>query len=138
VKRVLFVCTHNSARSQMAEALLREAAGADFEPHSAGTQAGELHPLVEAVMREMGVDISRQRAKSVDVYWQQPFDYVITVCDEAREVCPVFPNATRRLHWSVADPSRQGSSMDEKVAAFRVARDQLNTLVAQFVAGADK
>jgi arsenate reductase (thioredoxin) len=137
VKRVLFVCTHNSARSQMAEALLKSAAGACFEACSAGTQAGELHPLAVRVMRELEMDISGQHAKPVDLYSGKRFDYVITVCDEARESCPVLQSG-KQLHWSLSDPSRVGGNIEQKVAAFRDARDRLSALVADFVAGAEQ
>src|SRR3990170_6020380 len=91
--RILFVCTHNSARSQMAEGFLRHYASDGFDAYSAGTEPGALHPLAVRVMAEEDVDISGQRAKSLDAFLEEPFDYVITVCDEANEVCPVFPNA---------------------------------------------
>ena len=121
--RVLFVCTHNSARSQMAEGFLRRLGGSAFEAVSAGTEPGELHPLAVAVMAEEGIDISGQRAKSVDDFVQQQFDYVITVCDDANESCPVFPNARHRLHWSFPDPSAAGGSREERLAVFRTVRD---------------
>jgi arsenate reductase len=137
VKRVLFVCTHNSARSQMAEALLRSAAGARFEACSGGTQAGELHPLAVQVMRELDMDISGQRAKPVDLLSHERFDYVITVCDEARESCPVLQGG-EQLHWSLSDPSRAGGRIEQKIAAFRDTRDKLSALVADFLAGAEQ
>jgi arsenate reductase len=137
LKRVLFVCTHNSARSQMAEALLTSAAGASFEACSAGTQAGELHPLAVEVMRELAMDISGQRAKPVDIYCDERFDYVITVCDEARESCPVWQGG-KQLHWSLSDPSRVGGNIEQKIAAFRDTRDRLSALVADFLAGAEQ
>jgi arsenate reductase len=134
---VLFVCTHNSARSQMAEALLKSAAGTRFEACSAGTEAGELHPLAVQVMRELDMDISDQRAKTVDLYNGERFDYVITVCDEAREACPLLDGG-KQLHWSLSDPSRAGGTMEQKIAAFRNARDELSALVADFLAGAEQ
>jgi len=136
VKRVLFVCTHNSARSQMAEALLRSMAAGAFEVHSAGTEAGSLHPLAVEAMGEIGIDISRQEAKPVSRYEDQAFDYVITVCDDAQEACPSFPAAPRRLHWSIPDPSRVTGSAEAKLSAFRDARDRLTALIAEFVKGA--
>lgn len=96
--RVLFLCTHNSARSQMAEGLLRSLGGAQFESFSAGTEATHVRPLAIKAMAELGVDISRQRSKVLTEYLQQPFDYVVTVCDQANESCPVFPGAAQRLH----------------------------------------
>jgi arsenate reductase len=121
----------------MAEALLKSAAGACFEACSAGTQAGELHPLAVRVMRELEMDISGQHAKPVDLYSGKRFDYVITVCDEARESCPVLQSG-KQLHWSLSDPSRVGGNIEQKVAAFRDARDRLSALVADFVAGAEQ
>jgi len=133
VSRVLFVCTHNSARSQMAEALLRSMAPETFEVHSAGTEAGSLHPLAVEAMREVGIDISGQEAKPVSRYEGGQFDYVITVCDEAREACPVFPGSPRTLHWSLPDPSRATGSAEERLNAFRETRDRLTALIAEFV-----
>jgi len=121
--KVLFVCTHNSARSQMAEGFLRRFGGAAFDAASAGTEPGELHPLAVEVMAEEGIDISGQRAKSVDGFVQQRFDYVITVCDDANEACPFFPNATSRLHWSIPNPSVAEGTHEERLAVFREVRD---------------
>src|SRR5918995_2718642 len=101
--RVLFLCTHNSARSQMAEGLLRDLAGDQFEVMSAGTEATHVRPLAVRAMEEIGVDISGQESKTLDRYLDQPFDYVITVCDDANEACPFFPGAQNRLHWSFED-----------------------------------
>ena len=123
--RVLFLCTHNSARSQMAEGLLRHVAGDRFEAHSAGTEATAVRPLAIRAMRELGIDISKQTSKTLDPYVDQHFDYVITVCDEANESCPIFPNAIHRLHWSLADPSKATGSEDERLAVYRAVRDQL-------------
>ncbi len=103
--RVLFLCTHNSARSQMAEGLLGHLAGDRFEAHSAGTEATRVRPLAVRAMEEIGVDISGQESKTLERYLGEPFDYVITVCDDANEACPVFPSAKERLHWSFEDPS---------------------------------
>ena len=97
-KRVLFLCTHNSARSQMAEGLLRHLAGARFEVMSAGTEVTHVRPLAVQVMAEVGVDISGQESKTLKRYLGEPFDYVVTVCDEANEACPFFPGAKNRLH----------------------------------------
>ena len=103
-QRVLFLCTHNSARSQMAEGLLRHLGGERFEAFSAGTEATHVRPLAVAAMAELGIDVSRQESKTLDRYLGEPFDAVITVCDQAAEACPVFPGAKRRLHWSFTDP----------------------------------
>ncbi len=127
--RVLFLCVRNSARSQMAEGFLRRLAGDRFDVCSAGLAAGALRPEAVAVMRELGIDISAQRATSVDAYAGQPFDLVVTTCDEAREACPLFPAARRMLHWSVADPAAADGAEGERLAAFRRARDELARLV---------
>jgi len=123
--RVLFVCTHNSARSQMAEGLLRKLGGSAFDAASAGTEETEVRPLAIEAMREVGVDISRQESKTLERFVQQPFDYVITVCDDAREACPVFPGSGGRLHWSLPDPSKAEGSAEDRLQAFREARDRL-------------
>jgi arsenate reductase len=132
-RRVLFVCTGNRARSQMAEAILRELAGDRFDTFSAGTVPRGLAPLTVEVMREKGIDVSGQRSKSVDEFLGQEFQYVITVCDSARQVCPTFPGGGERLHWDVADPAdaegRDGAAID----AFRFARDDLQRRIEQFV-----
>jgi arsenate reductase len=109
----------------MAEGFLRHFGGGDVEAVSAGTEPGELHPLAVEVMAEEGIDISGQRAKSVDGFVQQQFDYVITVCDDANEACPFFPNAANRLHWSFPDPSAAGGTREEKLAVFRTVRDAI-------------
>jgi arsenate reductase (thioredoxin) len=121
--RVLFLCTHNSARSQMAEGLLRHLAGDRFEAYSAGTEATHVRPLAIRAMDEIGIDISGQESKTLDRYLDEPFDYVITVCDDANEACPFFPGATTRLHWSLPDPSAAKGSEEERLAVFRSVRD---------------
>ena len=123
--RVLFLCTHNSARSQMAEGLLRHLAGDRFEAHSAGTEATRVRPLAVRAMAEIGVDISGQESKTLDRYVKEPFDHVITVCDDANEACPVFPGAKSRLHWSFRDPSRADGREEERLAVFRMVRDEI-------------
>jgi len=132
--KVLFVCTHNSARSQMAEGFLRYLGGSAFEAHSAGTEPGELHPLAVAVMAKEGIDISGQRAKSVDDFVQQRFDYVITVCDDANEACPFFPNAASRLHWSIPNPLAAEGTHEERLAVFREVRDGIRARVRELLA----
>jgi arsenate reductase (thioredoxin) len=124
-QRVLFLCTHNSGRSQMAEGLLRALAGDRFEAMSAGTEATHVRPLAIRAMRELGVDISGQESKTLDRYLREPFDYVITVCDDANEACPFFPGAANRLHWSFEDPSRAEGSEEERLAVFRSVRDRI-------------
>jgi arsenate reductase len=132
-KRVLFLCTHNSARSQMAEGLLREMAGDQFEAFSAGTEATRVHPLAIAAMRDIGVDISSQRSKTLGELAGQHFDYVITVCDRANETCPLFPNGTHRIHWSFDDPSRATGTDEERLAAFRSVREGIRQRLRTFL-----
>ncbi|HEV2350344.1 MAG TPA: arsenate reductase ArsC [Terriglobia bacterium] len=133
--RVLILCTGNSARSQMAEGLLRHDAGRSYEVFSAGTKPSQVRPEAIAAMREIGIDISPQRSKSVDEFAGQEFDCVITVCDHARESCPVFPVGTKRIHWSVEDPAAVTGSESEKLAAFRHIRDGLRARLRDFVRG---
>jgi arsenate reductase len=109
----------------MAEGLLRYLAGDRFEVTSAGTEATHVRPLAIKAMGEIGVDISAQESKTLDRYLEQPFDYVITVCDDAREACPHFPGAAARLHWSLEDPSQAAGSEQERLAVFRRVRDEL-------------
>jgi len=124
--RVLFVCTANSARSQMAEALLRKHAGARFEAYSAGIDPGEINPLTVRVLNEIGVDASGQWAKSVELFrGKMHFDYVITVCSNAEERCPFFPAVTARLHWPFDDPATASGSEEERLARFRAVRDEI-------------
>ena len=124
-KRVLFLCTHNSARSQMAEGLLRTLGCGNFESFSAGTEQTRVRPEAVAAMVELGIDISGQTSKTLDIYLNEPFDEVITVCDSANESCPVFPGARSRRHWSIDDPSGVKGSDEERLAAFRRARDDV-------------
>jgi arsenate reductase len=132
-RRVLFVCTGNRARSQMAEALLRERAGDRFETFSAGVAPQVISPLTVEVMREIGIDISGQRSKSVDEFVGQEFHYVITVCDSARQTCPAFPGGGKRLHWSIPDPVEAEGKGEAAIYAFRAARDRLQHRIAEFV-----
>lgn len=124
-KRVLILCTGNSARSQMAEGLLRHIAGDKFVVESAGTAPSHVRPEAIEVMSENGIDISSHRSKSVDEFTNQEFDYIITVCDDANESCPVFPGNVTRIHWSFDDPSAVKGSLDERMAAFRRVRDEI-------------
>ena len=125
-KRVLILCTGNSARSQMAEGLLRHEAGDRFEVFSAGTKPTSVRLEAVAVMNEIGIDISGHRSKSVDEFKNQEFESVITVCDNAKESCPVFPGNTQRLHWSFEDPAAVQGSDEERQAAFRRIRDRIH------------
>lgn len=134
--KVLFVCIHNSARSQMAEAFLKQLGGDDFDVESAGLQPGELNPYVVRVMQEIGTDISKNKAKDVFEFYKQGkfFSYVITVCDEASaERCPIFPGHTVRMHWSFTDPSTLQGTDDEKLRAIRKIRDNVKVKVENWV-----
>jgi arsenate reductase len=130
-QKVLFLCTHNSARSQMAEGLLRHLARNRFEVHSAGTEATRVRPLAIQAMNEIGIDISRQESKTLDKYLGQPFDFVITVCDSANEACPVFPGVKNRLHWSFEDPAGAEGPKDQRLEVFRSVRDQIRERIGR-------
>jgi arsenate reductase len=125
-RRVLFLCTHNSARSQMAEGFLRALGGDRFEVASAGTEARGLNPLAVQAMAEVGIDISLQESKTLERYQNEAFDLVITVCDAANESCPYFANAKERRHWSFPDPSAVGGDDETQFAAFRDVRDAVH------------
>jgi arsenate reductase len=131
-QRVLILCTGNSARSQMAEGLLRHDAGDRFAVESAGVKPGHVRPEAIAVMKEIGLDISGHRSKHVDEFSGQRFDYVLTVCDNANESCPVLPGQGRRLHRSFADPAALQGSEQERLAAFRKARDEIREYLLTF------
>ncbi len=136
-KRVLILCTGNSARSQMAEGLLRHDTGERFEVESAGTKPSSVRPEAIAVMDELGIDISGHRSKSVEEFDGQKFDYVITVCDSARESCPVFFGAANRLHHSFEDPAALIGFEEERLAVFRRIREELRTYLAEFARRTD-
>lgn len=123
--RVLFLCTHNSARSQMAEGLLRALGGEQFAAFSAGTEQTRVRPEAIAAMDELQIDIRAQTSKTLDQFLDQPFDEVVTVCDSANESCPFFAQARNRRHWSIPDPSSVTGSDAERLAAFRRARDDV-------------
>lgn len=135
-KRVLFLCNHNSARSQMAEGLLRSLAGDRFDVFSAGTEKTRVHPLAIEAMRELGIDISGQTSKTPDAFAGETFDYVITVCDSANESCPIFPGETQRIHWSFDDPSAATGSDEERLRVFRRVRDEIHARLRKFAAAA--
>jgi arsenate reductase (thioredoxin) len=137
-KRILVVCTGNSARSQMAEGLLRHEGGDRFEVFSAGTKPTNVRPEAIAVMNEIGIDISGHRSKSVDEFVRQPLDFVITVCDSANETCPVFPGTEKRLHWPFQDPAAVNGTEGERLAAFRRVRDQIHGRIMVFLDGNDQ
>lgn len=128
-RRVLFICTHNSARSQMAEGLLRGLGNDRFEVFSAGTEATHVRPLAIKAMAELGIDIFGQSSKTLQRYLREPFDEVITVCDTAAETCPVFPGATHRRHWSFPDPSKATGSEEEQLAVYRSVRDEIRARI---------
>ncbi len=131
--RVIFVCTGNSARSQMAEAILRREGGAGFEVVSAGVDPKGVHPLTVRALAEVGIDIRRARSKPVTEYLGQPFDYVITVCDRARESCPYFPGGAHTLHWGFDDPADADGSDDERLAVFRRVLEEIALRVRTFI-----
>jgi arsenate reductase len=135
-QRVLFLCVHNSARSQMAEGLLRARAGDRFEAFSAGNEATEVRPLAIAAMAEIGIDISGQYSKTTADLGGQRFDYVITVCDDAREACPYYGNATHQIHWGFDDPAAATGTDDERLAVFRRVRDEIAAQIHEFVSAA--
>ncbi len=139
-RRVLFLCTHNSSRSQMAEALLRARGGARYEAFSAGTHPRSVHPLAMRAMAELGIDLSEAagyRAKSLEEFTSQPpMDVVVTVCAEAAEECPFFPGARRQVHWGFPDPSQATGTEEERLAVFRQVRDALSQRIDAFLAEA--
>src|SRR4051812_12219299 len=129
--RVLFLCTHNSARSQMAEGLLRQLGGDRFEAASAGTEATQVRPLAIQSMAELGIDISGQESKTLDRFLRQPFDEVIALCDEADAACPYFPMASHRAHWPFPDPSKATGSGEEQLQVYRDVRDAIRQRIEQ-------
>lgn len=134
--KVLFVCVHNSARSQMAEAFLNKLGGAEFQVESAGLEPGILNPIVIEVMKETGIDISNNETKSVFELFKKgrSYDFVITVCDAAKaERCPIFPGLTKRLNWSFEDPSAFTGAVDEKLAQTRIIRDKIKSEIENFI-----
>ena len=131
-QRVLILCTGNSARSQMAEGLLRDLAGDRFEVASAGVSPSSVRPEAIEAMKEVGIDISSHTSKSVDEFVGQEFDYVITVCDNANEQCPVFPGRTTRIHWSFEDPAEAGGNLEERLKVFRSVREKIREKLEVF------
>ena len=133
--RVLILCTGNSARSQMAEGLLRELGGDRCEVFSAGVEPSQVRPQAIAVMREIGIDISGHHSKSVDEFLEQEFDYVITVCDHANEQCPIFPGKVQRIHWSFEDPALAQGDDESKLPVFRRVGEEIAARLQEFVTG---
>jgi arsenate reductase (thioredoxin) len=135
-KKVLFICVHNSARSQMAEAFLKQMAGDRFEVESAGLEPGKLNPIVVEVMKEVGIDISQNKTKSVFDFFKQgkQYDYVVTVCDESQSgACPVFPGKSERLHWGFADPSGFQGTVEERLEKTREVRDKIKSRIIKWL-----
>ena len=137
-KRVLFVCTHNSARSQMAEAMVNAWGGDAFEAFSAGTEVTRIRPETVTVMQEIGFDLSANRSKSVEEFRGQPFHWFITVCDEAQKNCPVLPGVENVAHWSIEDPSLVTGSPEERLEGFRTARDRMRDRIRLFLLAAGR
>ena len=131
---MIFVCTHNSARSQMAEGMLRAWAGDRFEVFSAGTEATRVRPEAIAVMDEIGIDIAGQTSKTLEPFLSQSFNWLVTVCDQAKEACPTLPGVRQQAHWSVEDPSAVTGDEAERLAAFRAARNDLEGRIRTFLA----
>lgn len=134
--KVIFVCIHNSARSQMAEAFLKKHGGEKFEVTSAGLEPGNLNAVVVEVMKEIEIDISSNKTKSVFDFYDNGtlFDYVITVCDESNaEACPIFPGPVKKIHWSFADPSSFKDTLEEKKAKTRIVRDEIESKIKQWI-----
>jgi len=133
LKRVLLICSKNSARSQMAEGLVNHDLADRFKAFSAGTDPSSVHPLAIEVMREIGIDISRHQSKNLDEFARERFDYVITLCDQANESCPVFFGGTKRLHMGFPDPAAAEGTPEEKQVGFRKVRDQIRAQLEEFL-----
>jgi len=133
MKKVLFICTRNSSRSQMAEGLINHDLAGKFEAFSAGTEPSFVNPLAIVVMKELGIDISRQRSKGLDEFDNQKFDYVITLCSQADEACPVFFGGTKKIHMGFMDPTATIGGEPEQIAAFRRVRDQSRKQIVEFL-----
>jgi arsenate reductase (thioredoxin) len=132
--KVLFLCTHNSARSQMAEAFLKEYTSDRFEVYSAGLEPGEINPYTRRVMEEVGLSLEGQRSKGLTEYLgKEHFSYLITVCDRAEQQCPIFPGMGTRIHWSFEDPSAATGNDDEKLAKFRMVREQIKARILEWI-----
>ena len=131
-KRILFLCTGNSCRSQMAEGFLRHMAGDKFEVFSAGIKPTQVNPLAIKVMAEVGVDISKHRSKSAMEFIGQQFDYVVTVCDNAKQTCPIFPGKYEKIHWDLEDPAEAKGNEEERLIFFRRIRDEIKNMISNF------
>ena len=137
-KRVIFICTGNSIRSQIAEGLMRTLGGEKWSVRSAGVAPSYVHPLAIRVMEEIGIDISRQSSKSVNEFTHDEFDYIITLCDHAAATCPVFPGQGKRLHWSIEDPIGVVGSTEERLAFFRRVRNDIKKRIEEFLKSESK
>ena len=133
VKKVLFLCTGNSARSQMAEGLLNKLSSGKWKAQSGGVFPSYVHPLAIRVMEEMGIDISQQASKSMNQFLNEAFDYIITLCDEAAQFCPAFPGKGKRLHWPLEDPSVATGTIEERSVVFRRIRDEIKTRIEELL-----
>jgi arsenate reductase len=133
MKKVLFICTHNSVRSQMAEGLVNHDLAGKIQAFSAGTEPTRVNPLAVAAMKEIGIDIAGQRSKSLDEFADEKFDFVITLCDHAAETCPVFFGGTRRIHMGFEDPWKATGSEEEKLSFFRNIRDEIRGKLVRFL-----
>jgi arsenate reductase len=133
MKKVLFLCTGNSARSQMAEGLMKTLGGKEWEVHSGGILPSYVHPLAIRAMGEIGIDISGQTSKSADQFLEKRFDYVITLCDHAAMTCPSFPGQGNRIHWPLEDPAGATGTIEERLAVFRRVRDEIKTKIEEFL-----
>jgi len=131
--KVLFICTGNACRSQMAEGLLREMAGDRFDVYSAGSHPSRVHPVAIRAMKEVGIDISKHTSDSISTYFGYGIDYVITVCDNARQYCPTFPGNAQKIHWSIKDPFRSWSRDLGRINDYRKTRNELYDLIEQFI-----
>ncbi|MFC1666473.1 arsenate reductase ArsC [Candidatus Omnitrophota bacterium] len=132
-KRVLFICSYNSCRSQMAEGMLRALCGERYEVYSAGTKQTGVNPYSIKVMSELGIDISKQRSKTIDEFLNQEFDYVVTVCDNAKKSCPLFPGKCEKIHWGLKDPGEAEGDDEKKLAVFRKIRGEIKeNIIATF------
>jgi arsenate reductase (thioredoxin) len=137
-QKVLFICVHNSARSQMAEAFLKKYGGDRFEVESAGLEPGTLNPVVVEAMQEIGLDISQNKTKSAFDFYRQgkQYDYIITVCDESQSsACPIFPGKGQKLHWAFPDPSKFGGENEEKLEKVRIVRDSIKCKIQEWLEG---
>ena len=133
VKKVIFLCTGNSARSQMAEGLMNHLSHEEWKVQSAGIFPSYVHPLAIRVMEEIGIDISQQTSKSMNQFLNEVFDYIITLCDEAAQSCPTFPGQGKRLHWSFQDPAAAIGTIEERLAVFRRVRDEIKRKIEEFL-----